>query len=70
MAHRIDRLLNAYFTRPLKEYARTVLSVKKSGRLSPDEIDLIQSRAVFIHADTIIRHLQDTDDPEKKITGH
>ena len=55
--NKADRVLFAYFERSLKEYARTVESVKASGGLSEQEIGEIRQQVPSVHADAIFRHL-------------
>ena len=52
---RIDDLLNAYFHRPLEEYAEVVTGIKGSGGLTAEEVKAINSRLRFIDACTIVR---------------
>ncbi len=52
---RIDDLLNAYFNRPVKEYAKAVTEIKGSGGLTPEEVSAINNQLRFINACTIVR---------------
>ena len=52
---RIDDLLNAYFNRPVKEYAKAVTEIKGSGGLTSEEVNAINNQLRFIDACTIVR---------------
>ena len=55
--NKADRLLFAYFERPVKEYVHTLESVKAAGGLSNEEIEEIRAEAPAVHAEAILRHL-------------
>ncbi len=55
MASRIDKLLNAYFNQPLKEYAQVVAEIKNSGGLTSEEIGALQTKLLYVDAHMIVR---------------
>jgi hypothetical protein len=57
-SHRIERLLDAYFNRPVDEYIEFISAIKARGGLSQKEIGELKQRAFYIHAETILRHVQ------------
>lgn len=60
---RVERLLDTYFNRPLKEYRMMLASLRTSGGLNPEEMDQVKAHAHGVHADAIIRH---AGRPDKK----
>ena len=54
---RVDRLLDAYFHRPVEEYLDVCLSIKETGGLNSNEIITIKTQVPYVHAQTIIRHV-------------
>lgn len=52
---RIDDLLNAYFNRPVREYAEVVTGIKGNGGLTSEEVKAINNQLWFIDACTIVR---------------
>jgi hypothetical protein len=59
-SNKANRVLFAYFERPVKEYARTLESVRPSGGLNKEEVQAIRAQAPAVHAKTILRHLGET----------
>lgn len=55
--NKADRILFAYFERPIKEYVRTLDSIKAAGGLNNEEIDEIRAKVPTVHAEAILRHL-------------
>lgn len=64
--NRVERLLNAYFNRPLKEYRTMVTSLRTSGGLDSEEMDLLKVQVHGVHADAIIRHASCCDEKAEK----
>ncbi len=58
---RVERLLDTYFNRPLKEYQTMLTSLRTSGGLNSEEIDLLKTQLPGVHADAIIRHASRLD---------
>ena len=53
---RVERLLDTYFNRPLKEYRMMLASLRTSGGLNAEEMDKVKALVPGVHADAIIRH--------------
>lgn len=56
MPDRINRLVNAYFFQPLKEYTKVITEISESGGLTEDEVEAIKNQVLYVDAYTIARH--------------
>jgi hypothetical protein len=68
--NKANRVLFAYFERPVKEYTRTLESVRATGGLSEEEVQEIRAQAPAVHAETILRHLGETPPLEMASTAN
>jgi len=58
---RVERLLDTYFNRPLKEYRMMLAMLRTSGGLNSEEMDILKAQIPGVHADAIIRHASRLD---------
>jgi len=54
---RVSMIIEAYFTYPRRAYAEMVEEVRMKGGLTSAEVRTLKDRLLFIHSDTIIRHI-------------